>query len=166
MRKNLNLVFFVALLTAMGVSSALAAGEDIMAKSGQYTFFIKPDPCAPITYYQKLVPCVVRETIPVPRRVWLSYQVPVPAAQRIPVTVTETPVGCAGGPDQCAQCFPQASSRPGTKEVWGPRMVTVRVPDVVFTPREVTRKVMLPQWFAVTEEPRPPQKVRKVRHGG
>jgi hypothetical protein len=166
MRKKLNLIVLVTLLTGVSVSAAVATGEDILGKSGQYTFFIKPDPCAPMTYYQKLVPCIVRETVPVPRRVWLTYQVPVPARQTIPVVINETPIGCAGGPIPCAECSPSPSSGPGTREVWGPRLVTVRVPDVVFTPREVTRKVMLPQWFAVTEEPRPPRQVRKVRTDG
>jgi hypothetical protein len=35
-----------------------------------------------------------------------------------------------------------------------------------FVPREITRRVMLPQWFAVTEEVKPPRQIRKVGLGG
>jgi hypothetical protein len=166
MRKTLNVGLMMLLIAVVSASACWAAGEDVLGLTGQYTFFIKPDPCSPVTYYQKMVPCVSREIIPVPRKVSLPYQVPVPGRQNLPSMVSETPMGCAEGQGPCTTCRPSPTSRPGTKEVWGPRMVTVRVPDVEFVPKEITRKVMLPQWFAVTEQPRPPQKIRKVRTDG
>jgi hypothetical protein len=166
MRKNLNAGLMGLLLVVIAAATSWAAGEDLLALTGQYTFFIKPDICSPTTYYQKMVPCVSREIIQVPRKVFLTYQVPVPARQNLPSLITETPMGCAEGSGPCTTCYPSPSSKPGTKEVWGSRMVTVRVPDVQFVPKEITRKVMLPQWFAITEQPRPPQKIRKVRTDG
>lgn len=170
MSKNLKL-FILALVLCVSVSSvASAMGEEVLARTGQYTFFITPCPTSGITYYQKMVPCVIRETVQVPRRVFQNYPVPVPARQRVPTLVTGAPVGCPEGACDAgcdgAKCYPQPSQRPGSREIWGPRMMTVRVPETQFTPREITRRVMLPQWFAVTEEPRAPRKIRKVHGGG
>jgi hypothetical protein len=166
MSKNLKL-FIIGLVLSVGVSSsAFAMGEEVLAKTGQYTFFINPCPTSGMTYYQKMVPCVIKETVQVPRRVFQNYPVPVPVRQQVPTLITEAPVGCPVGACDEATCYPRPSQSAGRREIWGPRMVTVRVPDVQFTPREITRKVMLPQWFAVTEEPRPPRKIRKVPGGG
>jgi hypothetical protein len=144
-------------------SQALAFGEDMLALTGQYTFFIRPVPGWDVTFYQKLVPCVAQETVPVARRVVQTYPLPIPKMQRQPVTITETPVGCAQGAGPCVECTPMPSSRPATKDVVAPAIVPVGVPGIEVTPKCVTRPVMLPQWFAVTEEPKNPRKVSKVR---
>jgi hypothetical protein len=144
-------------------SQALAFGEDMLALTGQYTFFIRPVPGWDVTFYQKLVPCVAQETVPVARRVVQTYPLPIPKMQRQPITITETPVGCAQGAGPCVECTPMPSSRPATKDVVAPAIVTVGVPGIEVTPKGVTRPVMLPQWFAVTEEPKNPRKVSKVR---
>lgn len=162
MSKIIKLFISVLAVSACFASSALAFGEGILAQTGQYSFFINPCPPGGPTYYQKLVPCVVKETIQVPRTVFQTYPVPVPARQKVPTLVTEAPVGCAQGAGPCDTCYPKATEKKATGELWGPRMVMVRVPFVEFTPKEVTRRVMLPQWFAVTEEVRPVQKIRKV----
>jgi len=166
MSKNAK-VFISALVLSVGfTATALAAGEEVLAATGQYSFFINPCPTAGMTYYQKMVPCVIRETVQIPKKVFQSYSVPVPVRQNVPTLVTEAPVGCPQGACEDATCYPKPTQRPGTREMWLPKMVTVRVPYVEFTPREITRKVMFPQWFAVTEEPRPARKVRKVHTGG
>jgi hypothetical protein len=162
MSKTTKLFTIVLVLSACCTTLVSAAGEDLLAQSGQYTFFINPCPPGGPTYYQKMVPCVVKETVQVPQTVFQSYPVPVPARQNLPTVVTEAPVGCPQGAGPCTTCFPQPSQRKGKGEVWGPKMLMVQVPSVQFTPKEITRKVMLPQWFAVTEEPQPCQKVRKV----
>ena len=166
MTKKLHLFFVLMALTMALASSASATGEEILARTGQYTFFIQPNPCDNVTYYQKMVPCVVTEEISVPRLVMRRYPVPVPAMRRVPGVITETPVGCAPGVGECATCYPRPSSRPGYKEIWGPKMVTVPVPFWEFTPKTVTHPVLLPQWFAVTDPPGQPRKVRKVGVGG
>ncbi|MBI4964786.1 MAG: hypothetical protein HY913_16035 [Desulfomonile tiedjei] len=162
----LRTVVLVAIASLILASQACAFGEDILALTGQYTFFIKPDPCSNTTYYQKLVPCLAEETVPVPRPTVRVYPVPVPAPQRLPIIVSESPVGCAEGSGPCVQCFPQASSKPGSKQVLGPRPLPVPVPGTEIVPRHVTRPVLRPQWFAVTEIPAPPRPVRKVGAGG
>lgn len=144
-------------------SQALAFGEDMLALTGQYTFFIRPVPGWDVTYYQKLVPCVAQETVPVARRVVQTYPLPIPRMQRQPITITETPVGCAQGAGPCVECSPRPSSRPATKDVAGPAIVRVGVPGIEVTPKCVTRRVMLPQWFAVTEHPRELRKISKVK---
>jgi hypothetical protein len=50
-----------------------------------------------------------------------------------------------------------------SKDMVVPRMLPVRVPSVEIVPREVTRRVMLPQWFEVVEEQIPPKEVRKLQ---
>jgi hypothetical protein len=144
-------------------SQALAFGENVLALTGEYTFFIRPVPDWDVTFYQKLVPCVAQETIPVPRRVVETYPLPIPRMQRQPITITETPVGCAQGAGPCVDCSPRPSSRRATRDVAAPMIVPVGVPGIEVTPKHVTRRVALPQWFAVTEEPRNLRKVSKVK---
>lgn len=162
-RKFLIMVLSLALCSLCLASQVFAFGEDVLGLTGQYTFFIRPVPGWDVTFYQKMVPCVKQDTISIPRRVVQTYPVPVPAVQRQPVTITETPVGCAQGAGPCVECYPMPSSRPALKDIVTPRIVPVGVPGIELTPRDVTHRVMLPQWFAVTEEAKPPRKVSKVR---
>ena len=159
-------LLLAALFCLTVTSHALAFGEAILALTGQYTFFIKPEPASSVTYYQKMVPCVAEETIPIPRRVAPVYPVPVPMTQRQPVMISERPVGCADGAGPCLQCFPQAKDRRGVGEIIAPRVIPVRVPGIEIVPRIVNRPVMRPQWFEVTVTPRDPRPVRKVSAGG
>jgi len=145
---------------------AYGFGEDMLARTGQYTFFIKPEPGSCTTYYQKMVPCVVKETIMVPRKVVNTYPVPVASVRREPVMITHTPVGCPEGSGPCVQCSPRPSCYNTTKEVIVPRMVRTPVTETVFVPKCVTRRVMLPQWFEVTEQPVRPKVIRKVGSRG
>jgi len=145
---------------------ALAAGEDILAHTGEYTFFIQPEPGSCETYYQKMVPCIAKETIMVPKKVTLSFTVPVPSKQGLPVLRTETPVGCATGSGPCVDCYPKPSCRPALKEIPVPKPRIVRIPTIELVPKCVERRVMLPQWFKVKDEPRPPKKIRKVPSRG
>jgi hypothetical protein len=166
MRKFLLLVFSTILVTVATVPAAHAFGEDVLACTGQYTFFIKPDPNCPDTYIQKMVPCIAKKVIPVPRRVVHTFPVPIPVKKRIPVIVTETPVGCAKGEGPCVKCFPPCTKRRGIKEVVVPGMRPVPIRGIVPTPICVTRRIMRPQWFKVTETPVPPKPVRKIRKVG
>jgi hypothetical protein len=165
MSKITKLFTMVLVLSACFTSLGWSFGEGILAQTGQYTFFINPCPPGGPTYYQKLVPCVVKETIQVPKTVFQTYPVPVPAKSKVPTLITEAPVGCAQGAGPCTTCYPKASEKKSTADMWGPRMMMVRVPYVEFTPKEITRRVMRPQWFAVCEEARPVRKVQKVRAG-
>jgi hypothetical protein len=162
MARKLTIILLAVALCPIVCSGAHAAGEDVLAASGQYTFFIKPEPCSPTTYYQKLVPCVVKQTIPVPRRVVQTYQVPMAALQNTPVLRTETPVGCADGQDACIDCFPKPKEQRGVKQMPVPRLRPVRVETIEYVPKEVTKRVFLPQWFRVDEMPLPQKPVRKV----
>lgn len=166
MTKKRAFLSCIFLVTALSAVSGWASGEEILARTGQYTFFIKPDPCSGVTYYQKLVPCVVEDTIYVPRKVFPAYQVPEPVRRSQGVIVTETPVGCALGESPCVECFPKPTQRRETREVWLPRPVPVRVPTLEWVPKKVTKRIMLPQWFAVQEQPLPPPMIRKTRTGG
>ena len=161
MRKMLVAISSLTLVLLCVAPQAFAFGEAILAASGQYTFFIKPAPGSHVTYYQKMVLCVITEEIAVPRPVAPVFPVPVPVARNIPVVRTETPVGCAVGQSPCIECRPRPSSMSATVEQLVPRMVPVRVPGVEPVPKTVKRKIMRPQWFAVTEQPKGP--VRKVR---
>jgi len=164
---NRSPLFLITALFLLAVTSqALAFGEGVLAQTGQYTFFIRPEPASCITYYQKLVPCVAEETIPVPRRVTPVFPLPVPAIRNQPVMISERPVGCAEGAGPCVQCFPKASHKRYAHRIVDPRIVPVKVPDIEIVPRLVTRPVLRPQWFEVTESPLPPQPVRKVHAGG
>lgn len=145
----------------MLAGTAFAFGEDILAATGQYTFFIKPCPQTNTTYYQKMVPCVLRDTIQVPKTVVDSYPLPIPSVRGIPIVRHEQPVGCALGSSPCIECAPKPSSSPDVLTSVVPRMVNVRIPSVVPAPKEITKRVKLPQWFAVTEEPKPIRKAGK-----
>ena len=163
MPRNFSLALSLIVLSAALASSAYAFGEDILACTGQYTFFIKPDPTSHVTYYQKMVPCVETKTIPKPRRIVETYPVPLPATRKLPVLLSETPVVCPDGEDPCVECFPKPSAKSAFKDVVVPRIVPVRVPGLVSEPRTVTRRIMRPQWFAVEEiEKAPPRKIRKI----
>ena len=162
-KKFLVIILSLAFYSLSPASQVFAFGEGVLALTGQYTFFIRPVPGWDVTFYQKLVPCVAEETIPVARRVVQTYPLPIPAMQRQPITIAETPVGCAEGSGPCVECYPKPSSRSASKDVVGPRVVPVGVPGIELNPKHVTRRVMLPQWFAVTEEPKHPRKVSKVR---
>jgi hypothetical protein len=157
-------VLISTLIFSIGaVAPAFSFGENVLAATGQYTFFIKPDPCSHTTYYQKMVPCVAKDVVPVPKRISQTFPVPLPSVRNMPTVLHEDPVGAACGAGPCVDCFPKPSVRNASKEVIMPRMVPVRVPGVEYVPREITRRVMLPQWFAVTEELLPPKQVQKVR---
>ncbi len=163
MRRIVLRIGWAGLACLIFATSALAVGEDMLAMTGQYTFFIKPDPCSCITYTQKLVPCIETKCVGA-KRVVTTFPLPVPRGQRQPILVTETPVGCAEGAGPCIQCYPQPSCRPDVKECPTPAVLPVPVPSVEPEPRTVTRPVMLPQWFVVQEQCKPPaRKVRKVR---
>lgn len=160
-----SLLCALALVTA--AVPALAAGEDILAASGRYTFFIKPDPASCVTFHQKMVPCIERKTVGVPRTVVETYPLPVPSRQKQRVLVTETPVGDACGVTPCINCFPKPVCKPGTTDVIVPSIVPIRIPTLVIQPKCVERRIKLPQWFAVEEQPLPPpQKVRKIHSPG
>jgi len=158
-------VLMTILLTLACVSTALAFGEDILAATGQYTFFIKPEPGSGVTYYQRMVPCVADVPVCVPRREAPVYPLPMAAIERQKVLVRETPVGCALGEGECVECFPKSLRYRGIREGVGPRDIPVRIPDLRVERKIVKRPVMRPQWFAVTEDPLPPQPVRKVHPG-
>lgn len=160
MRKMLSAISSLTLVFLCVAPQAFAFGEGVLAASGQYTFFIKPAPGSHVTYYQKMVPCVVTEEISVPRRVAPVFQVPVPTLRNQPVVRTEVPVGCAVGQSPCIECRPRPSTMAASAQQVVPRMVPFRVPGIEPVPKTVKRKIMLPQWFAVTEQPKPP--VRKV----
>jgi hypothetical protein len=162
MLKALAVVVSTIIFSGALASPACSYGEDILAATGQYTFFIKPHPGSHTTYYQKMVPCVAQEVLQVPRRIAPVFPVPVPSVRRMPTVITETPVGCAAGAGDCVECFPKPSVKNASADVVAPRMVPVRVPGVEYVPKLVTRRVMLPQWFEVTEQPMPPKEVRKV----
>jgi hypothetical protein len=166
MMRRSPLFLFLALFAVAMTSQAMAFGEAVLAHTGQYTFFIKPEPASCITYYQKMVPCVAEHTIPVPRAVAPVYPLPVPVGQKQRVMISERPVGCADGSGPCVQCFPKEVCKPGVKEVTVPRMVPVPIPGIDIVPVTVTRPVMRPQWFEVTESPLPPKPIGKVRIGG
>jgi hypothetical protein len=166
MKRSFTIIVPVLVLSFALAATVFAAGEGILAQTGQYTFFIKPCPGTHITYYQRLVPCVVEETIMVPRTVVETFPVPVPRRQHQAVLVTETPVGCAMGQGPCTTCWPQPIARTMSQDVWAPQMMPTRVPGYEFVPKTVTKRVLLPQWFRVTEEPKPMQKVRKVGSEG
>ncbi len=164
MSKNFLIRILVMVFCSLTlVSQVFAFGEDILGLTGQYTFFIRPVPGWGVTYYQRMVPCVARETVPVPHRVVQTYPFPIPVIRQQPITITEIPVGCAQGSGPCVRCRPMPSSRPASKAVVTPTVVPVGVPGIELTPKCVTRPVMLPQWFAVTETPRYIRKVSKVR---
>lgn len=168
MLRNLSLFFFLTLFFILSPCSAKAMGEDVLAQTGQYTFFIEPCPGAHMTYYQKMVPCVATQTIPIPRSVVQTYPAPFPVKRGVPVVISEEPIGCALGAGPCVECYPRPSSRPGIKQIWPPEIMPVSIKGPVFTPRNVTHKIMRPQWFLVTERPVPPvpKPIRKLRTGG
>lgn len=164
-----NLVRFVGvvILLLIYIGPVHPFGEDVLTRCGEYTFFINPHPGSHVTYYKKMVPCRAEKTIPVPRRIFQTYFVPVPRLRPEPILISETPIGHAKGEGAHVRCFPRPSVRPGTKEVVAPRMAQVRVPELVPQPRTVVKRVMLPQWFAVQELPkRPPIKVRSLAADG
>ena len=126
MPRNFSFALSLIVLSVALSSSAHALGEDILAHTGQYTFFIKPDPTSCVTYYQRMVPCVEKKTIPVARRIVETFPVPVPVKRKHPVLLSETPVGCAIGAGPCIECFPKPSCRPGVKDVLVPRVIACK----------------------------------------
>lgn len=163
MARNLFQVLAVLVFVAALCTPAFPFGEDVLAVQGEYTFFIKPDPCSDATFYQKMVPCVEKKTIGVPRRIVERFPFPVPDRRRPPVLIEETPLGTPHGVSPCIECSPRPSCRPGRKDVIVPLVVDIRVPGVDIRPKCVSRKIRLPQWFMIKEHPKPPsRKVTKV----
>ncbi len=144
-----------------------AEGEDTLALTGEYTFFLKQVPGCTPTFYQKMVPCVEKICEPVPRRVVHTYPVPVPVRQKIPTLVCETPLGCAQGEGPCLRCMPPCTKRVEIKECVVPQITPVQFNDVAFDRRTIRRPTMRPQWFQVSESPMPchprPTKVKAYR---
>lgn len=159
-------IVFSAILILLVSAPAHAEGEAMLALTGQYTFFIKPEPGSCVTYYQKMVPCVLKETVLVPKRVVQTFPMPFTSKRAKSVLRHETPVGCAEGAGPCLQCYPRPSCRSAMTHVQVPVMKPVRVRGLEAVPKCVTRRVMRPQWFQVTETPKPLRKVRKVHRGG
>lgn len=138
---------------ALSYGPAHAVGEDILARSGQYTFFVKPNPCVPVTYYQRTVPCRVTRNVPAVRTMQVPYYLPVAAIADRRTIIRETPIACPMDSDPCVQCSPRMTRRPGMAAVAAPRPVRVGVTEVVIVPKCVTRRVNLPRWFMVEEIP-------------
>ena len=153
MPKRVPVVLCAALLCLAVASHAFAFGEDVLAATGQYTFFIKPEPGSHVTYYQKMVRCVAEVPVPSPRRVAPVYRVPMAHIQRERSLITETTVGCALGQGDCVDCFPRAARYRQPRDVVVPRDIRVPMPGIEPVTRLVTRPVWLPQWFEVSEEP-------------
>jgi hypothetical protein len=164
MPKKSVVLFLVVLACGILPSVASAEGEAILALTGQYTFFIAPDPGSCETYYQKMVPCVLTETVPVPRRVVPVYPLPVSRKRSVPTLRSEIPVGCVNGP--CLECFPRPTCRPATQNVVVPVTKPVRIPSLEIQPKCVKKRIMRPQWFKVKDDPRPNKRPRKIRDRG
>jgi hypothetical protein len=156
-RSPFQILLAAAIIAALAIP-AHAVGEEILAHTGQYTFFIKPDPSACVTYYQKLVPCIERKATPVVRPVIETYPVPIAVIRGQRAMITETPVGCAGGCGSCLECYPTPTRRPGPKEVVEPHPIPVPVHGMNIDARWVQRPVKRPQWFMVEEHPMPPHR--------
>ena len=166
MRRS-STVLLCAILTVLAFSgTARPEGEGILAMTGQYTFFIRPDCGSGETYYQKLVPCRLEKTVPIARVVTPKYLVPHASIRGVPVMRNETPVGCAKGAGPCVECFPKPTRRPAINSAVVPIPAPVRIRDLQFRPKTVVKRVLRPQWFKVTDEPRPLRKVRKIHPGG
>ncbi len=164
MTRGLLLILCAVVLAVTAPGPVLAVGERILAMTGQYTFFIKPDPTSCVTYHQKMVPCVEEKTIPHVRKRYVPIPYPVAAKDRQGVLRSEIPLGTPKDVSPCIECFPRPECRPGVKDCVVPRIVPVPVPFDDIQPRCVTKRIMLPQWFKVEDHPKPPpRKVRKVR---
>ncbi len=165
MRTTAYALCCIILCALAGAGNAFSFGEGVLGLKGEYTFFIKPDPNSCVTYYQRLVPCVKKQTImvDVPVKTRPLAPVPVPREYLQRVAVAENPAGCAEGSTPCVQCFPQSRCSPGSKTCVGPQLMPVPVGTPNIQPRCITRKVMRPQWFAVQEHPLPPQPTRRIR---
>ncbi len=146
-------VLLVLCATALlGTPDVYALGEDVLAATGQYTFFIKPR-CGPnATYYQKMVPCVITEECPIPVPVVDRYGVPYPDTRKQRVTRHEIPLGCALGQKPCIDCFPKPSRVNGFRDVVVPGNIPVAIGSYAPKPNTTVRPIMLPQWFAVYED--------------
>jgi len=166
MPKKSVVLFLVVLTCGILPFVACAEGEAILALTGQYTFFIKPDPGSHETYYQKMVPCVLTQTVPVPRRVVPVYPLPVSRLRGAPTLRSEIPVGCADGSGPCLKCFPKPTYRPATQDMVVPVTKRVRIPGIEIRPKCVKKRIMRPQWFKVRDDPRPHKRPRKVPNRG
>jgi len=164
---NLRCILLACFALVTTAAPAFSFGEDVLAACGRYTFFIRPDCTSGVTFYQKMVPCIERKPVGVPRPVVETYPLPVPTRQGQRVLVTETPVGDACGITPCINCIPKPVFKPGTQDVIVPSIVPVGIPDLAIRPKLVNRRIKLPQWFAVEEHPMgPPRGVRKVHNPG
>jgi hypothetical protein len=144
--------------------SAFAFGEDVLAHTGEFTFFIKPDPGSCKTYTQKMVPCVEKKTVPVVKLINKTYPVPVPKGVIKPTKICENPMAEKGKP-QCVQCFPKSRVQGSSKKLVRPQMIPVTTPGMVIAPKCVTKKTMKPVWFEFKESPAPPRmRPRKVKY--
>ena len=170
MWKYASTIVIVVVSYLMCAQSVFSYGEDLLAHTGEYTFFITPNPVTCVTYRKRLVPCVVKETIPVAQRYAMTYPIPFPGKQRVPVVVQETPVGCAAGSGPCTTCTPKCFTSSGILYKKTPRIIPVTITGKRYMPQCVTKRVMLPQWYVVEEFPKPPprkiQPVYKVRPNG
>lgn len=155
-----------AVLIVAFTGAVTAEGEGILAMTGQYTFFIRPECGSGETYYQKLVPCRLEETIPVPVPVTPKFLVPHASIRGVHVMRSEIPVGCAEGAGPCLECFPKPIRYPAVNPAVIPITPPVGVRDLEFRPMTVIRTVWKPQWFKVVDEVKDPRKAGKVRHGG
>lgn len=163
MSRNLFQVLSVLALVLALLAPAFSFGEDVLGAQGEYTFFIKPHPGSHKTFYQKMVPCVEKKTVGVPRRIVERYPFPVPDRRWPPILMSEIPLGTPHEVSPCVECFPKPICRSGRKKMIVPRVVNVGVPGVTITPRCISRRIKLPQWFMVKEDPKPPpRKVAKV----
>ncbi len=153
----------VALMVTLSNQAVMAYGEDVLAHTGEFTFFIKPEPGSCRTYTQKMVPCVEKKTVPQERLINQTYPVPIPGSVTKPTLITETPMGRKGKPG-CLQCFPKSSIQRSAKKMVAPRIIPVNVKGVLLSPKCVSRKIMKPVWFEFYEKPAPPKRPTKVKY--
>jgi len=154
------IVIVSIVLSFICAPQAFAFGEDVLAATGQYTFFIRSK-CEPnVLYYQKMVPCIA-DGCPLPRQITNRYQVPVADLRKEFAKYREVPVGCPPGCGDCMECFPKESKYSGYNDIVGPRPIPAEISSVVPVPNPVRQHVMAPQWFAVYETKRQP--ARKVQ---
>lgn len=153
---NIGVLLIVTLVWAfIPTSGAQGYGEDVLALTGQYTFFVRPHPGQPITYYQKAVPCVSRKSVQNLRSHHATVHVPYGAKRRQPIIVVETPLPMGHGPNQSISCFPKPRQHSMWRDVRVPETRPTRVLIRQPSSRMASRRIVLPYWFEVREEPRP-----------
>jgi hypothetical protein len=155
------IILFLFLVFPLAV--CFGEGEDFLSATGEYLFFVRSEHDPKVTYYKKMVPCEVEETVLELRKRKRAYSIPSAKLVTWPVRITETPEATESQ-EEClgVRCFPNSRTYSAKQDMRVTYAKSVTAPLMEIFPRQVNRNKKLPVWIRVQQEAAPLGAIKKA----